>query len=328
MNTAVRLKPLEFDEYTVETPAVRLCVREYGDPEGMPVLMIMGLGCQMTHWPDHLLELLLQKPVRLICFDNRDTGLSGKVRSRIRVDTRLAYLSHKLGLKPTANYSLHDMAADTSYLITALRLAPVHVVGVSMGGMIGQILAANHAGQLASLSVLMSSTNSPKLPFPDLSLMLRFGFAGRPPKSPEDQIKRWIGFWKLIQSPHYPTPRHEIETMVRAGFQRDYTPAGTLRQLQAILATGSLESCIQNIRLPTQVIHGVHDPLLKPLCGKKIARRVPAANLHLISGMGHDLPRQLSPRISFLLHQHMEQAERERQGKPGTSRSNHPLRKR
>ncbi|KZY88624.1 hypothetical protein A3752_01165 [Oleiphilus sp. HI0081] len=310
MNTAMKLEVLEFDEYFVDTPSVRLCVREYGDPKGTPVLMIMGLGCQMTHWPDHLLEQLLQKPIRLICFDNRDIGLSGKIKSQHRIDTRLAYLSHKLGLTPSANYTLHDMAADTSHLITALNLGSTHVIGVSMGGMIGQILAANYTEQLASLSIMMSSTNSPKLPFPDLSLMIKFGLSGRRPKSEEDQIKRWMGFWKLIQSPEYPTPKHDIEAMVRAGFERDYSPAGTLRQLQAILSTGSLEKYIKNVPLPTRVIHGSHDPLLKPACGRIIAKRIPRADFYLVPGMGHDLPRQLSPKLSHLILEHIEQAER------------------
>lgn len=309
MTAAKMHQTLEFDEYYVDTPSVKLCVREYGNPEGIPVLMIMGLGCQMTHWPSHLLESLLQKPIRLICFDNRDIGLSEKVKSVLRIDTRIAYLAHKIGFSPSANYSLHDMAADTSNLINKLGLGSPHIVGVSMGGMIGQILAANYAEQIASLSVIMSSTNSPKLPPPELSLMLKLGVAGRKPKSEEDQIKRWMSFWKLIQSPDYPTPKNEIEAMVRAGFYRGYHPSGTLRQLQAILATGCLEKQIQHIKLPTQVIHGTDDPLLKPACAKKIAKRIPGSELHLIPGMGHDLPRQLSPRLSQLIHQHIEKAE-------------------
>lgn len=308
MNAATKLNAVSFNEYFVDTPAVSLCVREYGDPQGLPVVLIMGLGCQVTHWPDHFLELMQQKPLRLICFDNRDIGLSTKVQSQRRVDTRVAYLSHKIGLTPTANYSLHDMAADTSNLITALDLEPAHVVGVSMGGMIAQILAANYPHQIASLSLLMSSTNSPRLPFPDLSLMLKFALSGRPPKSSEDQIRRWMGFWKLIQSPDYPTPSHEIEAMVRAGFERGYHPAGTLRQLQAILATESLGSTIRQIKAPTQVIHGENDPLLKPSCGEHIAKKIPNAKLHIIQGMGHDLPRQLSPKLTSLIHQHIESA--------------------
>ena len=159
MTGAKKTIQTSFNEYFVDTPAVPLCVREYGDPRGIPVLMIMGLGCQVIHWPDHLLEALLTRPIRLICFDNRDMGLSGKILSRIKVDTRLAYLSYKFGLKPSANYDLRDMAADTAHLISALKLGPTHIVGISMGGMIAQILAANYPRQVASLSIMMSSTN-------------------------------------------------------------------------------------------------------------------------------------------------------------------------
>lgn len=309
MNAAENLKAQKYTEFFVETPAIKLCAREYGDPAGIPVLMIMGLGCQITHWPDHLLESLLEAPIRLICFDNRDTGLSENIRSYQRIDTRLAFLSHKVGFHPDANYSLHDMAADTAHLIRSLELGPTHVVGVSMGGMIGQLLAANYSDQIASLSAIMSSTNSPKLPLPELSLMMKFGLTGRPPRNREEQIKRWMGFWRLIQSPNYPTPKEDIEVMVRSGFDRHYSPAGTLRQLQAILATGSLGSTIRSIDVPTQVIHGREDPLLKPECGEAIAKRIKGAQMHLIPGMGHDLPRQLSPQISQLVLDHIKKAE-------------------
>ena len=302
MSTALAIRELAFDEYYVDTPSVRLCVREYGDPNGIPIVMIMGLGCQMTHWPPHLLENLTEAPIRLICFDNRDAGLSSTIRSNLHVNTRLAFLSHKLGVHPKANYTLYDLAADTSHLIDALNLGRVHVVGVSMGGMIAQILASQYASMIASLTVIMSSTNSPKLPLPELSLMLKLGLAGKPPKTKDEQIQRWIGFWKAIQSPRYPTRQNDIEAMVRAGFDRNYTPAGTLRQLHAILATGSLGPSIRRIRVPTQVIHGKHDPLLKPECAYAIAKRIPDSKLHIIDGMGHDLPEQLSPVLTTLIH--------------------------
>lgn len=309
MSTAIAIQELACDEYYVDTPSVRLCVREYGDPEGIPVVMIMGLGCQMTHWPTHLLESLVDAPIRLICFDNRDAGLSSNIRSNLHVNTRLAFLSHKLGVHPKANYTLYDLAADTSHLITALDLGPAHVVGVSMGGMVAQILASQYANLVASLTVIMSSTNSPKLPLPEVNLMLKLGLAGKPPKTKEEQIQRWIGFWKAIQSPRYPTRQRDIEAMVRAGFDRNYTPAGTLRQLQAILATGSLGSCIRRIRVPTQIIHGKHDPLLKPDCARAIAKRIPGSKLHIIDGMGHDLPEQLSPVLATLIQQQIMSVE-------------------
>lgn len=308
MKAGLKEQALKFSERFIDTPSVKLCMREYGDPAGEPVVLIMGLACQLTHWPEHFLAHLIARNLRIICFDNRDAGLSEHVGSNIKVDTRLAFFAHKLGLHPNANYTLHDMAADTSYLISALGLPRAHIVGISMGGMIGQILAAHYRGQVASLTTLMSSTNSPRLPMPELSLLLRLGLAGRAPKSKEELVQRWIKFWRLIQSPDYRTPKQEIENMVRAGFDRNYAPAGTLRQLQAIIASGSLEKIIRTIEVPTQVIHGTKDPLLKPLCGRAIAKHIPGAHLHLIPGMGHDLPKQLSDKLAHLIHQHIETA--------------------
>ena len=139
--------------------------------------------------------------------------------------------------------------------------------------------------------------------------MLKFGLAGRAPKDKEDQIKRWMGFWKLVQSPAYKSAKGEIEAMVRAGFDRNYSPSGTLRQLQAILATGSLSTSSRQIQTPTQIIHGESDPLLKPVCGEAIAKRIEGSELHIIPGMGHDLPRQLSPKLSQMIHRHVQDAE-------------------
>ena len=288
----------------VDVKGMTFCVEERGDPLGPPIMLIMGLACQMTHWPESLLDGLAEQGYRVIRFDNRDIGLSDKVGSSLRVNTRLAYLAHKLGRHPLANYTLHDMANDTANLISALNIEHAHIVGVSMGGMISQLLAANYSDQVLTLTTIMSSTNAPGLPMPEISLMLKLGKTGKARNDMEAVTKRWQQFWKAVQSPGYPTPSADIRALMEANYLRCYSPGGTLRQIQAILATGSLEKTIQHITAPTLVIHGASDPLLRPSCGRAISKQVNGAKFRLIPKMGHDLPEQLIPKFVHLISEH------------------------
>jgi len=291
----------------VDVKSMTFCVEERGDPLGPPIVLVMGLACQMTHWPESLLDGLAEQGYRVIRFDNRDIGLSDKVGSSFRVNTRLAYLAHKLGLHPLANYTLHDMANDTSNLMSALKIEHAHIVGVSMGGMICQLLAANYPDQVRTLTTIMSSTNAPRLPMPKTSLMLKLGKQGKAKNDMAAVTKRWQQFWQAVQSPGYPTPSADIRALMEANYLRSYSPGGTIRQIQAILATGSLEKAIQDITAPTLVIHGASDPLLRPSCGRAISNQINGAKFRLIPKMGHDLPEQLIPQFVHLISKHAKQ---------------------
>lgn len=311
MISNLKVQPSIFDvrEYIVEAKGMKFCVQERGDPSATPLVMIMGLACQLTHWPDYFLNDLVELGYRVICFDNRDIGLSVKMKSVIQVDTRIAFLSHKFGMSPQANYTLHEMANDTANLIEAIGLKSAHVAGVSMGGMIAQLLAANHSERVRSLTSIMSSTNSPKLPLPEFKLMYKLGKSGLAAQDVESVTKRWIKFWIDVQSPDYPTSKKRIIDSVTRSFERSFSPGGAIRQLQAILATGGLEHDIRKITAPTQVIHGMSDPLLKPECGKAITKEIPNAKLHLVPGMGHDLPEQISLYLTQIISRHIKKAE-------------------
>jgi len=288
----------------VDVKGMTFCVEERGNPLGPPIVLIMGLACQMTHWPDSLLNGLTEQGYRVIRFDNRDIGLSDKVGSSFRINTRLAYLAHKLGQHPMANYTLHDMANDTAHMMSALNIEHAHIVGVSMGGMISQLLAANYPDQVRTLTAIMSSTNAPGLPMPKTSLMLKLGKKGKVRNDMPAVTKRWQQFWQAVQSPGYPTPSADIRALMEANYLRSYSPGGTLRQIQAILATGSLEKMIQHITAPTLVIHGASDPLLRPSCGRAISKKIKGAKFRLIPKMGHDLPEQLIPQFVHLISEH------------------------
>lgn len=290
----------------VKANHLSFCVEERGPENGEPIVFVMGLGCQMTFWPEALLETFAQQGYRVIRFDNRDVGLSEKVSSHIRVDTRLAFFKHKLGIRFRSAYSLHDMAQDLACLIDALGYDNVHVVGISMGGMIAQLLAAKYPDRVRSLNLLMTSTNAPNLPPPDFKVLLRFATMKPAGHDEETAVQRWLEFWQVVSSPEHEVDLAEVEARVRLGYQRSYCPAGTLRQMHAILASGSLKPYSKKIKAPTLVLHGRDDPLLKPICGRAVARAIGHAHFEELARMGHDLPAPLLPRIAAMIQHNCE----------------------
>ncbi len=296
------LKPRE---HFVHANGVRLCVQERGPANGPAIVFIMGFACQLNAWPATLLNKLANQGYRVICFDNRDIGLSQKMQSIHKVDTRLAFIQHRLGKRFKANYTLLDMADDTAALLDALALQTAHIVGASMGGMIAQILAAKHPERVASLSLFMTSNNSPRQPLPKLSVLKEFatmrGVDSKEQDSASLAIERWMLLWQAIQSPAYPKTKAQLRVMIEANYRRSYRPGGAMRQLQAILATGSINQFTTCIRAPTILIHGKDDPLLPPQNAKHIARNIPGAIYYPIPGMGHDFPEALSPYFAELI---------------------------
>ncbi len=295
--------------YPVEANGLRLWVQEEGDPKGAALLLVMGLGCQLTFWPDRFINELVQQGFRVIRFDNRDVGLSERVRSSRRVDTKLAFLQHRMGLRFKSSYDLFDMAADTAHLIDRLDVRPVHLLGASMGGMIAQIVASRYPNRVQSLTVMMSGTNSPRLPLPDYSLLLKLGRGNAGGHEEEQAVARLLNFWQAIQSPVYPTPLEEVEERIRHNYRRAYSPGGTLRQTHAILASGNLKKETRRILAPTLVIHGAEDPLLKPACGRAIYDALTCQKQWmLVKGMAHDMPEPLLPELTEAIERHCSQA--------------------
>ncbi|GLQ32268.1 alpha/beta fold hydrolase [Litoribrevibacter albus] len=301
------LKCSEFHGYSVterhvSSNGLSFFVRDYGRTSDPAVLLVMGLACQLTVWPPDLIKELLGHGYRVICFDNRDVGLSSKINGQLRVNTIKAFACHRVGFPVRTNYNLYDMAKDVHGLIENLELKQVHLVGVSMGGMVAQIVAACYPQRVASLTAIMTSTNSPLLPLPDIGLIIRLSGAGSGGHDLDSVKRRVIAFWKAVQSPAYPKPIDEIEFMIERDYQRNYCPGGIIRQTQAILSTRAITSLIRRIGVPTQVIHGDADPLIKLSGGRAVADAIPDARLAILSGMGHDLPDPLLPQIADLIH--------------------------
>lgn len=292
---------LAWQAVDVDVNGLKIRCESAGPANGEPMLLVMGLACQLIHWPDELCAQLVAKGFRVIRFDNRDIGLSGSGNARVRFHLQRDMVRSKFGAKIAANYTLHDLAKDTVGLMDALGIEKAHLAGVSMGGMISQIVAGTYPQRVLSLTSIMSSTNSPKLPLPKLSVLLRMAPPFGVKHDRASVIARTLKLFELIGSPGYPTPPAERERIAGMAFDRAYKPAGVLRQTHGILATGSFEELLPNVTAPTQIIHGLDDPLVRVEGGKRSAQLIRGARLELIKGMGHDFPAGLFPRWTELI---------------------------
>jgi proline iminopeptidase len=266
-----------------------------GDPLAPPILLIMGLGMQLVGWPDAFCQGLIERGFRIIRFDNRDSGLSSKIRVRRQPNLVAALAASWLRLPVRSPYTLDEMAADAVGLLHALDIPRAHVVGLSMGGMIAQVVAARYPERVLSLTSIMSSSGSRKVsqPRPDAKRALLS--KPRDPADPESVVDHLVRFFGVIGSPAFPTDRAALREQVAHSVRRGHHPAGVTRQLVAILASGDRRKLLPKITAPTLVIHGAEDPLVPVEAGRDTARHIAGAKLMVIEGMGHDLAPGLVP---------------------------------
>ncbi|HEU5252669.1 MAG TPA: alpha/beta hydrolase [Solirubrobacterales bacterium] len=276
------------EESFAPVDGIKLCYQEMGDPDGEPLLLVMGLATQMIAWDEELCAMLAERGFRVVRFDNRDIGRSTKVR-QAGTPSVLAMMSGR-GTPP---YLLRDMAADTLGLMDHLGIDSAHVVGASMGGMIAQTTAIDHPGRVRSLTSIMSTTGSRRVGHPSYKT---FGLLlGRPPREREAAIERVVKTFKVIGSPGYPFEEERVRRIAGRSFDRGHSQAGIARQLYAITASGDRTPGLRNLDLPALVIHGKNDVLVNPSGGRATAKAIPGARLKMVDGMGHDLPRALWP---------------------------------
>ena len=272
-------------------------VDDQGPRDAPVVLLVMGLGMQLTGWPDEFVALLVDRGFRVVRFDNRDAGLSDGFDHAGLPSIALNALRHFLRLPVRAPYALKDMAADAVGVLDALGIARAHVVGASLGGMIAQHVAAMHAERVASLGLIMTTSGSRRLPGP--TLRARRALLSRPADNEmETLIARSIHVFTTIGSPAYRPAPADLRRRVEASLARAQRPAGAGRQLLAIAADGDRTRLLARIQAPTQVIHGVDDPLIPAACGRDLVARIAGARGDFIDGMGHDLPQALLGRIA------------------------------
>lgn len=277
------------EEQFAPANGLELCYQEMGDPDGEPLLLVMGLATQMIAWDEEFCGMLAERGFRVVRFDNRDIGRS----SRIDGAGVPNVLAMAVGHRGTAPYFLRDMAADTVGLMDHLGIESAHLVGASMGGMIVQSTAIDHPHRVRSLTSIMSTTGSRRVGHPSYKT---FGLLlGKPPREREAAIERVIKTFKLIGSPGYPFEEERVREIAGRSFDRGHSQAGIARQLHAITASGDRTPGLRQLDIPALVIHGKNDVLVNPSGGRATAKAIPGARLKMVDGMGHDLPQALWP---------------------------------
>jgi pimeloyl-ACP methyl ester carboxylesterase len=280
--------PVLSEERLAPANGIEIAYQEIGARDGEPLLLIMGLGTQMLAWQEELCAMLAERGFRVVRFDNRDIGHSTMLDG-LGMPSRFDMLS---GRRATAPYLLRDMAADAFGLMDDLEIEAAHVVGASMGGMIGQEMAIRRPERVRSLVSMMSTTGNRRVGSPSLRswglLLAKF------PRGRDQYVKRALRTFKVIGSPgHRDEP--EIEELAGAMYDRSHNPAGIVRQMHAISASGDRTRALERLQVPTTVLHGSRDPLARVAAGRATARAIPGARLRIFEGMGHDLPRALWP---------------------------------
>ncbi len=290
---------------TIKANNIELYYEERGNPAGVPILLIMGLGRQMIAWPEEFMAQLAKDGHRIILFDNRDVGLSTHFHDAPKPNLPITVISSLLGLPIKRAYSLSDMADDACALLDHLGIAAAHVVGVSMGGMIAQIMAATKQDRVLSLTSVMSSSGAAGLPGANADLRKRL-MQGRPKKPSRDNA---IAFGaKTMQAMSFPDPKRAPDAFIvgaALAYDRAYDPPGSARQLTAIIADGSRSQRLGMITAPTLVIHGAADALVPLACGRDTAKRIAGARLAIVEAMAHDLPPSQNDHVAGLIRSHV-----------------------
>ena len=283
--------------------------REFGDPKNPPLLLIGGWSVQLTFWPQPFIEAFVDAGYRVIVFDNRDIGLSQKMRFFPPTSPFAIHVLAARALKSRCftAYTLEDMAEDARGLLDALEIEKAHILGLSMGGMITQILAAKHPDRVSSITIMMSSTNRLGLPLPPKRLAARVLLAPAFSTAKASR-KRSEKIWRTIRTQDGGYDEAMFDAGLTATIDRSHTPAGRKRQLEAVVATGDLRKWTRRITAPTLVIHGSKDLLAPPAGGKDIASCIPGSRFELIPGMGHDLPPNRLAKLSALITDHLGRA--------------------
>jgi pimeloyl-ACP methyl ester carboxylesterase len=281
---------------------VTLCYETFGDPDDTPILLIMGLATQMIAWHEDFCALLAERGFYVVRFDNRDIGRS--THFDFRGPTIGEMLRRRLGPE---QYTLSDMAEDAVGLLRELEIAPAHVVGVSMGGMIAQVMAAEHPEIIRSLTSIMSTTGSRWHGQPALSV---YRYLLRPPPRDRDgYIQRSAEVFGLVGSTGFPRDEQYIRERAGRSYDRGFDVRAGGRQLGAILASGDRTKMLGRIKAPTLVIHGTVDKMIRPSGGRATAKAIPGARLKMIEGMGHDLPRGAWSEIIDSISEHARAAD-------------------
>jgi pimeloyl-ACP methyl ester carboxylesterase len=289
-------------EQVAPANGIEIAYQTFGERSDPTLLLVMGLGAQLIHWPEEFCELLVGRGFHVVRFDNRDVGHSTKLDDA-PVPDLMALAAGDAG---AATYTLDDMADDAAGLLDHLEIDAAHVAGASMGGMIVQTLAVRHPQRVLSLCSIMSTTgdrNVGQARQEALAVLMT-----PVPDNRDAYIEFHINAFKAIGSPGFPLDEEFLRWRAGATYDRSVYPAGFRRQLAAIIASGNRTSKLSQISAPTLVIHGSDDPLITVSGGEATARAIPGAELVVIGGMGHDLPKGAWPQIVDAIAANAERA--------------------
>ncbi|WP_297626744.1 alpha/beta fold hydrolase [Nocardioides sp.] len=264
---------------------VELCYQTFGDPDGEPLLLVMGLGGPMTWWDPDLCRMLAAEGFYVIRYDNRDSGRATRIRARV---TRGQLVRAFSGRRAKAPYSMSDLAGDAVALLDHLGLESAHVAGISMGGMIVQTVAVEHPRRVRSLTSIMSTTGRRTVGWQDPRLLPSLIAPRKPGR--ESYVETSVAFWDVIGSPDYPADRERLAERAGETFDRGYSASGMMRQMMAILTQPDRTPRLRSLRVPALVVHGTADKMVHVSGGRSTAAAIPGAELLLVDGMGHDLP--------------------------------------
>jgi len=285
---------------------IRIEYDTFGDRGADPLLLIMGLGGQLTLWDEDFCEGLARGGHFVVRYDNRDVGLSTKFDAAGMPNVLEMMQRAASGQAPEAAYTLHDMADDAAGVLDALEIGAAHVVGASMGGMIAQTFAIRHRARVRTLVSIMSSTGNPELPpaRPEAMAVLMRERAG----SREEAIEAAVEAGRILTGPGFPFDEERVRERAARNYDRSFYPEGIARQLAAIIASGSRVEALADVSAPTLVVHGDADPLVSIEGGHDTARAIPGAEMLVIEGMGHDMPVGVFPRLVAAIHGHTKKA--------------------
>ncbi|MEV8630871.1 alpha/beta hydrolase [Streptosporangium sp. NPDC051023] len=289
--------------FDVGPSGIEVAYERFGDRQAPPVLLVMGAGAQLLAWHEDLCAELVAHGLQVIRFDNRDAGLSSHFPDAPAPDLPAALA----GDTSSASYTLSDMAADTVGLLDALGLDSAHIVGASLGGAIGQTIAIEHPGRIRSLTSIMSSTGDRSVgqPRPETLAMLM----GAPNESRQDVIDWWVTAFRSVGSPGFESDEAELREYVGRAYDRAHDPLGFARQAVAVIASGDRTARLRSVDVPTLVLHGADDLMCDVSGGRATAEAIPDAELVVIDGMGHNLPRALWPEVASRIADLVKRAE-------------------
>lgn len=277
--------------HNVGPARIDVAYERLGDPAAPPVLLIMGGGAQMIHWPDGFCADLVDLGLHVIRFDNRDAGRSTHFVHAPAPDVTAA----ASGDLSSVSYTLLDMAADVVGLLDVLGMSSAHVVGSSLGGMVAQTLAIEYPNRIRSLTSMMSTTGDLAVGHADLAAL---GGIGPPPKDRQGYVDWRVRAMRAVGSPGFAFDEAAVAERAGRAFDRGDDPVGMLRQAVAVIASGDRTDRLRALRVPTLVVHGAADKMCDVSGGRATAAAIPGAKLVIFEGMGHNLPRELWPELA------------------------------